>query len=147
MREDCEIYSTTNASYKKASSGASAALKKNCILINATPLTSAMDHNEDSDSSSDESSAAKSDSNEAGGSKARAAKSTKRPPGEFSGNSAEDSGVDKDDDELSRAALNKMIKERHAPNARVANDARDLVLNCSTASTTAASAAAERFVL
>ena len=38
-----------------------------------------------------------------------------------------------DDDELSipRAALNKMIKEL-VPNVRVANDARELILNCCT---------------
>ncbi|CAH1787551.1 unnamed protein product [Owenia fusiformis] len=41
--------------------------------------------------------------------------------------------ADKDDDELNlpRAALNKMIKET-LPNIRVANDARELVLNCCT---------------
>jgi len=41
--------------------------------------------------------------------------------------------VDRDDDELSipRAALNKMIKEI-APNVRVANDARELILSCCT---------------
>ncbi|XP_011456170.1 protein Dr1-like [Crassostrea angulata] len=39
----------------------------------------------------------------------------------------------KDEDELSipRAALNKMIKEL-IPNIRVANDARELILNCCT---------------
>lgn len=38
-----------------------------------------------------------------------------------------------DDDELSipRASLNKMIKEI-IPNVRVANDARELILNCCT---------------
>ena len=39
----------------------------------------------------------------------------------------------KDDDDLSipRAALNKMIKEL-VPNVRVANDSRELILNCCT---------------
>ena len=39
----------------------------------------------------------------------------------------------RDDDELSipRASLNKMIKEV-IPNVRVANDARELILNCCT---------------
>ena len=39
----------------------------------------------------------------------------------------------KEEDELSipRAALNKMIKEL-IPNIRVANDARELILNCCT---------------
>lgn len=39
----------------------------------------------------------------------------------------------RDDDELSipRAALNKMIKEL-IPNIRVANDSRELILNCCT---------------
>ena len=39
----------------------------------------------------------------------------------------------KEDDELSipRASLNKMIKEL-VPNVRVANDARELILNCCT---------------
>ena len=39
----------------------------------------------------------------------------------------------KDDDDLSipRASLNKMIKEL-VPNIRVANDARELILNCCT---------------
>lgn len=39
----------------------------------------------------------------------------------------------RDDDELSipRAALNKMIKEL-VPNIRVANDSRELILNCCT---------------
>ena len=38
-----------------------------------------------------------------------------------------------DDDDLSipRAALNKMIKEL-VPNIRIANDARELILNCCT---------------
>ena len=41
-------------------------------------------------------------------------------------------GID-DDDELTipRAAMNKMIKEL-LPNIRVANDARELILNCCT---------------
>ena len=41
--------------------------------------------------------------------------------------------AEREDDELSipRAALNKMIKEL-LPNIRVANDSRDLVLNCCT---------------
>lgn len=41
--------------------------------------------------------------------------------------------AERDDDELSipRAALNKMIKET-VPNVRVANDARELILNCCT---------------
>ena len=39
----------------------------------------------------------------------------------------------KDDDELNipRAALNKMIKEL-VPNIRIANDSRELILNCCT---------------
>ena len=39
----------------------------------------------------------------------------------------------KEDDDLSipRAALNKMIKEL-VPNVRVANDSRELILNCCT---------------
>ena len=39
----------------------------------------------------------------------------------------------KEDDELniSRAALNKMIKEL-VPNIRIANDSRELILNCCT---------------
>lgn len=39
----------------------------------------------------------------------------------------------REDDDLSipRAALNKMIKEL-VPNVRVANDARELILNCCT---------------
>lgn len=39
--------------------------------------------------------------------------------------------ADRDDDELSipRAALNKMIKEL-TPNIRVANESRELILNC-----------------
>lgn len=43
------------------------------------------------------------------------------------------SAENKDEDELSipRAALNKMIKEL-IPNIRVANDARELILNCCT---------------
>ena len=43
------------------------------------------------------------------------------------------SAAERDDDELSipRAALNKMIKEL-APNIRVANDARELILSCCT---------------
>jgi len=42
-------------------------------------------------------------------------------------------GAERDDDELSipRASLNKMIKEL-APNVRVANDARELILSCCT---------------
>ncbi|KAH3798082.1 hypothetical protein DPMN_151672 [Dreissena polymorpha] len=42
-------------------------------------------------------------------------------------------GDNRDDDELSipRASLNKMIKEV-IPNVRVANDARELILNCCT---------------
>jgi len=41
--------------------------------------------------------------------------------------------ANREDDELSipRAALNKMIKEL-IPNIRVANDARELILNCCT---------------
>lgn len=41
--------------------------------------------------------------------------------------------AERDDDELSipRASLNKFIKEL-APNVRVANDARELILNCCT---------------
>ena len=48
----------------------------------------------------------------------------------YSGGSASN---ERDDEELSipRAALNKMIKEL-APNVRVANDARELILNCCT---------------
>ena len=40
---------------------------------------------------------------------------------------------DDDDDELTipRAAMNKMVKEL-LPNIRVANDARELILNCCT---------------
>lgn len=36
-----------------------------------------------------------------------------------------------DDITIPRAAMNKMIKEL-CPNTRVANDARELILNCST---------------
>ena len=41
--------------------------------------------------------------------------------------------TEREDDELSipRAALNKMIKEL-VPNVRVANDSRELILNCCT---------------
>ena len=41
--------------------------------------------------------------------------------------------AEREDDELSipRAALNKMIKEL-VPSVRVANDARELILNCCT---------------
>ena len=41
--------------------------------------------------------------------------------------------AERDDDDLSipRAALNKLIKEL-VPNVRVANDSRELILNCCT---------------
>jgi len=49
------------------------------------------------------------------------------------GNGGGSGAADRDDDELSipRASLNKMIKEI-APNIRVANDARELILSCCT---------------
>ena len=42
-----------------------------------------------------------------------------------------EAGKEEDDLSIPRAALNKMIKEL-VPNVRIANDARELILNCCT---------------